>query len=506
MVFPMRMAACAALVTMLFCAAPPIAAQERGGVIRVALSAEPPTLDPMGSSAALTSIVTQHIAETLYAFDKSGSPAPLLAAAMPETSSDGLTHTIRLRTQVPFHDGQVMTSRDVVASLARWMKVTTNGKTFAAVMAEIQAPDDATVRIRMNQKFAPFTQYLASLVAAAVVLPAGSTDAQFRKPVGTGPYRLKEHRTDQYIQLVRFDEYRFNAGVPNGQAGARKQYADEIRFVPVPDASTRLEAALAGQFDYIDAIPAESAERLRGQRNVEPLKVLYGWPVMSLNRTKGLFSNLDARRAVIASLDMQELMSGYGQGNYVVNGSIYPVGSAWYRKDGTEKYNARNPKQAQQLLKQANYDGKPVRFLTSRQNEDHFRLAQVAAESMKSAGFKVNLEVLDWATFTQRRVNPELFDALIVVFPFYPDPSLITTLGGNLGWTTPTRAAAMHLFNTELDPARRLQRWGDFQRLIFAEVPFIKLGDVYNLNAKSPRLKGIEPVAFPYFWNAYLQR
>ena len=66
---------------------------------------------------------------------------------------------------------------------------------------------------------------------------------------------LKERKPDQYIQLARFDGYKPRDGEPNGYGGARKQYLDEIRFVPVPDANTRVEGAVAGQFAYVNSIP-----------------------------------------------------------------------------------------------------------------------------------------------------------------------------------------------------------------------------------------------------------
>src|SRR6478736_814487 len=78
-------------------------AQEKGGVINVATIGEPPTLDPMASTADLVGIVTQHMYETLYTFDKDWGVTPLLAADMPKISPDGLTYTIALRTGVKFH-------------------------------------------------------------------------------------------------------------------------------------------------------------------------------------------------------------------------------------------------------------------------------------------------------------------------------------------------------------------------------------------------------------------
>lgn len=67
-------------------------AQEKGGVINVATIGEPPTLDPMASTADLVGIVTQHMFETLYTFDKDWKATPLLAESLPEISADGKTY------------------------------------------------------------------------------------------------------------------------------------------------------------------------------------------------------------------------------------------------------------------------------------------------------------------------------------------------------------------------------------------------------------------------------
>ena len=94
----------------------PSLAQQKGGVVNVATVGEPPTLDPMVSTADLVGIITQHFFETLFTFDKNWKVTPLLAEGMPDISPDGKVYTIKLRQGVAFHDGSPMTSEDVVAS------------------------------------------------------------------------------------------------------------------------------------------------------------------------------------------------------------------------------------------------------------------------------------------------------------------------------------------------------------------------------------------------------
>ncbi len=109
----------------------PAFAQAKGGIINVATVGEPPTLDPMVSTADLVGIITQHFFETLYTFDKDWKVTPLLAASMPEVTEGGKVYTIKLREGIKFHDGSDMTSEDVVASLKRWMEQGSRGKQVA---------------------------------------------------------------------------------------------------------------------------------------------------------------------------------------------------------------------------------------------------------------------------------------------------------------------------------------------------------------------------------------
>ncbi len=232
-------------------------------MINVATIGEPPTLDPMASTADLVGIVTQHIFETLYTFDKEWKTTPLLAESLPEISADGKTYTIKLRAGIKFHDGSDMASDDVVASLDRWIKVASRGKQAASFIDKIEATDPLTVTITLKQPYAPLVSLLAFNNSAAIILPKEKQEEPMKEFIGTGPYMLKERKADQYIQLVRFDGYKSREGDGNGYGGARHQYLDEIRFVPVPDANTRVEAAVSGQYDYIDSIPVESFDKIK---------------------------------------------------------------------------------------------------------------------------------------------------------------------------------------------------------------------------------------------------
>ncbi|MGK6311560.1 ABC transporter substrate-binding protein [Neorhizobium sp. DT-125] len=489
-----------------------LTAQEKGGVINVATIGEPPTLDPMVSTADLVGIVTQHIFETLYTFDKDWKVTPLLAESLPEISADGKTYTIKLRTGIKFHDGSDMTSEDVVASLDRWKKLASRGKQAAGFIEEIAAADPATVTIKLKQPYAPLASLLAFNNSAAIIIPAEKQADTMTDFVGTGPYMLKERKADQYIQLARFDGYKPREGESDGYGGARHQYLDEIRFVPVPDPNTRVEAAVSGQYDYVDSLPVESFDKLKASQATQPLLLKpFGYPVFVFNTAEGVAKNVEVRKAIRQALSMEDMMAAAFGGTdfYTLDGNIYPGNYTWSTDAGVEgNYNTADPEGAAAAAKAAGYNGEPIRILTSRQYEFHYKMAQVAAEYLKLAGFTVDMQVVDWATLTQRRADKALWDIYITHSPFLPEPALIGSLSTSSPgwWDTPARKAAVDAFTSEVDPDKRVALWADVQKAIYADVPFMKIGDFNAVAAVSTKLEGVDPAPWPYFWNASIKK
>ncbi len=499
--------ACALAVTACMFTPSMVSAQTRGGKIDVAVIGEMPTFDPMASTADLVGTVTQHYYETLFTFDSKWQTTPLLAATMPQINADGTQYTIALRQGVTFHNGAAMTSKDVVDSLKRWTRVAPRGKQVAGNIEAIEAVDDFTISIKLKEPYVPLLSLLAFNNAAAVIMPAGTPDAAPRQPIGTGPYQFQEYRPDQYLQLTRFEKYQSRTEEPDNFGGARKQFLDEIRFVPVPDVNTRIEGTLAGQYDYADIIGPESIDRIKGQAEPFILKPAIFY-LYVLNTKQGPFANVKLRQAMQQALNMDDTLAvAIGRKEfYSAKGALYPEGFTWHTEQGVKgHYNTGDIAKATRLVKEAGYDGTPIRILSTRQNEINYQVALMASEYLKAAGFKVDLQVMDWATLLSRRANPDLWDIFPTSTPYLPDPALIATLSESYPgwWTSPERAAAFDAMNREIDPEKRKAHWATLQQVIFEQAPFIKIGDLNSLASKSTRLKGMTPSPWPYFWNAY---
>ncbi|TMV84358.1 ABC transporter substrate-binding protein, partial [Thioclava sp. BHET1] len=329
------------------------------------------------------------------------------------------------------------------------------------------------------------------------------------KPVGTGPYQIKEHVLDQYLQLEKFDKYASRSEPSNGAAGKRAQTMAQIRFVPVADPNTRVEGTMSGQFDFADSLPTESFARLDKSASAKPVVYeAFGWPVYAINHKAGLMTNKKIRQAVEAALPMDDMLfAAFGDEKfYQLDGAMYPKGWVWHNDDGLKLFNQNNHKKAAGLLKEAHYDGKPLRILTSHQYEFHFKMTQVAQMALQAAGFKVQMDVVDWATLGQRRNDPALWDIYVTHSPFLPEPALtdMWSKTSRLGWANPQKDATFETFTTVTDLAKRQAAFAQLQGELYEDVGFLKIGSFSALWGQAKGLSGVPKTPWPFFWNATL--
>src|SRR4051794_7894646 len=137
----------------------------------IAVIGEPGVIDPMLTLADLVNGIDQHFFETLYAHDPYFHIAPVLAAAMPDISPDGTAYTIRLRENVPFHDGTIMTADDVVACMRRWLKISPRAQAAAPIVAAVEAKAPNTVQITLKEPYAPLLILMSVFNGALAIMP-----------------------------------------------------------------------------------------------------------------------------------------------------------------------------------------------------------------------------------------------------------------------------------------------------------------------------------------------
>ena len=173
------------------------------------------------------------------------------------------------------------------------------------------------------------------------------------------------------------------------------------------------------------------------------------------------------------------------------------------RTDWTTSTTANDP------AAKAGYKGEPNRVLTSRQYDYHYNLTLLMAEQLKRAGFKVDLNVVDWATLVQRRNDPKLWDIYVTHSGQFPEPMLSPPQLGDGApgwWDSPAKKATLTAFNQETNVAKRGPLWGAVQQVVYDEVPFIEVGKFNGLSARSAKLEGYTPAIWPFFWNTGLAK
>src|SRR4029079_8576321 len=271
-------------------------AQKKGGVLRVGNLGEPPALDAHWTTASITETLTNHIYEGLYSLDASARPIPMLAESH-TVSKDGLTYTFKLRQGVKFHNGKEMTSEDVVASLTRWGKQSIYGKALFAPVAEWPGVDKYTVQMQLKEKSAIVLISLAVPNNFGAIYPKEIADrfppeTKVTEYVGTGPFKFVEWKPDQYIRMVRFDEYKSRNEPPNGYGGGKTAYLDEIRWIPVPEVATRVAQVETGELEFADALNPDAYDRLKKNPAVRAIiSKPYYWLVAVFNKKEGLMTN-----------------------------------------------------------------------------------------------------------------------------------------------------------------------------------------------------------------------
>jgi peptide/nickel transport system substrate-binding protein len=476
----------------------------------LAMIGEPQSLDPMASTADLVSIIMQHVYEPLFTFDKDGAVQPMLAAEMPKIAPDGKLYTIELRKGVKLHNGRDLDSEDVVASLKRWVEMTPRGKALAKSIASITAKGPTTVEIALSDLQPALLAHLALPSGYAGIMAKESIANPLVDFVGTGPYKFRERKPDQYVVLTKFDGYVSRSEPANGYAGKKEARIAELRFIPAPNANTRVEGVLAGQYQFADQLPVESSKKLSSSTAAKAVLTMpYGFPYFPTNTKQGPMADLKIRQALQMALDSEEiLLAGFGDPKFfALAPSHFPKGSPFYSEAGADKYSKADPAGAKKLLADAKYDGTPIRILNSKQYDFHHRMALVMAEQLKAAGFAVTLDVVDWATLVQRRGDPALWDIYVTHSAYFPEPMLSPPQLGDGApgwWKTPAKDAALAAFNGEPDPAKRGPLWAKVQQVIYDEVPYIRVGNFGALAGVSSKMKGYTPMPFPAFWNVDL--
>ena len=484
---------------------------KKGGVLKIGYWAEPGVLDPVFTTRYYTHDVVCNFYECLFADSAKYSPKPMLAASY-ETSRDGKSATIGLRRGVTFHNGKEMTSADVLASLKRWQAVGANGSQFAPLIEELKAPDKYTVVATFKKATGMFPTYLALL--DATIVPEEIANAAGKQPmkevIGTGPFKFVEHLPDRHIRGVRFDNYAARSDEPDGMAGRKVAYLDEIRFMITNEAAVRADGLITGEYDFAGTLNWDSFPKLNANPKLTMyLTKPYEWLAIHLNKKQGMFTNLKMRRAIqkIASLEPANRAAFGSPEFYRLDPGITSRETALYSETGKELFNRPNLDEAKAQLKEAGYKGEPVVWMTNKESQANYDLALTFKGQLEAAGMKVDLQVMDGATLRARREKPDLWNAFITGHPAQQHPVLHVFLNPRWPgwWESEKKDRLVDAILSEADPKKVYSLVEDLQRLLYEEVALVKIGEYFILHGSRKGVNGYASMLRPYFFNVWIE-
>jgi len=305
----------------------PAGTVDAGGSLRVALTADPTTLDPWNANDANTLLVSRQIFETLVDYEPGAFKiVPKLAESW-SVSSDGRSWTFALRRGVKFHDGTDLDAAAVVLNFDRARQtahplrgpVAADRPSYRAYAALFEGFEDASVIVRAEAKDSgtvvittkmPFGPLLADLALPSFAIvsprsmrddPAGWSTPASRGAAGTGPFvfRPGAWQPGQQIAVERSSEYWMK-----DQGGRPLPYADRVVLRVVKDETARIAELRSGAIDAVRDLTPTALPAVKGDPNLQLLvRPAAGATYLGIATAAAPFDKVEVRRAIAMAID-----------------------------------------------------------------------------------------------------------------------------------------------------------------------------------------------------------
>lgn len=445
--------------------------------------------------------VNRLIFSSLIRYDARGLPVPDLADSW-GVSQDGTIYNIAIRPNAFWHDGQPVTSEDILFTIDM---IKDDSSFFPADVrelwkkVEIKKLNDRTLQFLLPEPFAPFLDYLTFGIVPshllgttpAAEMPAASFNLS---PIGSGPYKFDqlvvENGQVTGVELTSFENYY-----------GGKPFIEKIVFRYFPTAQAALEAYREGE---ILAISDVSLDVLNQALATPELSVYTGrLPEMSMvlfnlnNPQKTFLQDPKVRKAMLMGLNRQRIVDRLllGQG-IIADGPIFPGTWAFY--DGLERV-IYDPENAISLLKTNGY-GIPASGGNVRADKDgnllaltllhpddalHSAIAQTIFENWSQLGIQVTLEAVPYEQLVNERLASRNYEAALVdmnlartpdpdPYPFWHQSE--ATSGQNYSqWDNRTASEYLEQARINTDYAVRTRLYRNFQVIFAKELPALPL-------------------------------
>lgn len=380
--------------------------------LRVVLQADVKILDPIWTTATVTSIHAMMVYDTLFGVDENLAPKPQMVDTF-TVSDDRLIYTFRLREGLVWSDGAPVTAADCVASLKRWAAKDSAGQIMNASVSGFEAIDERTFRIALSKPFEPIVELLAKTgpnIPFMMPKRIADTDAnqQVTEVIGSGPFLFMK---DEWVPGTRLVYTKNPRHVPraepaSGIAGGKRVLTERVEFVNISDPQTAFSALTAGEVDFLETPAPDYLKLLKANPlvGVATRGQVGSQGMLRLNHLHPPFDDVRMRRAMLALVDQAEVMQALGLDEFAKPcQAVFGCGSPLEMESSPSP--AKGIAAAKQLIQEVGYKGEPIVMLHPTDNPALDASTLVVAEQMRRAGLNVSVQSMDWGTLTTRRAN-----------------------------------------------------------------------------------------------------
>ena len=465
--------------------------------LRIGLAEDPDVLDPTLARSFVGRIVFASLCDKLFDIDESLNIVPQLAASY-EWSADSKALTIKLRSDVSFHDGEKLDAAAVKYSLERHKTMAgSNRRGELAPLASVDVVDPTTVRLNLSAPFSPLLAQLADR-AGMIVSPKAAQAAGDKfgaKPVCAGPFQFVERVAQDRIVLERYPNYWNKAAV----------HFDRVVFLPIPDSTVRLANLRSGQLDFVERLAASDVPQVKGDARFRMTKITeIGYQGITINVGKSDLAQKNplgrdprVREAFELALDRDGIVQ------VAMDGEADP-GNQWVAATNTFSAKnvpmpARNLARAKALLQEAGVTNPSFTLMTPT-TADAQRIAQVVQAMAREAGFDVKIQSTEFATSLDLADKGQ-FDAYVLAWSGRADPD------GNIfsfdackqplnyaGYCKPDVDDLLNRSRTTRDVAERRKLFGDLAAIVLKDRPIVYLYHRHWLWAYASKLEGLRAI------------
>ncbi len=400
-------------------AAPKVVGAQGGAqrVLRVIPQSNLTSLDPVWTTAVVTRNNAFMVFDQICAQDSKGEIRPQMAEGW-QVADDRLSVTFTLREGLVFHDGEKVTSRDVVASIKRWARRDPFMQVLQPAVAEIEAMDDRRFRFRLHRPVPLLLHALGQTQFPCFVMPEriASTDAftQIREAVGSGPFRFlaNEWNPGQRAVWAKNDRYVPRQEPVDGLAGGRVPRIDRVEWTIISDPATSASAMVQGEQDYWEYPLHDLLPMMRRSRDLVVEQRLqegtYG--IARFNTLQPPFNNPAIRRAVAMAVNQRDYLTavaGTDPSGWGVCEGVFTCDTPLANEAGSEILKIHSVERAKAALREAGYNNEKVVLVAPSDYPQINALSLVTADLLQRIGMNLELVAADWGTLIQRRASKE---------------------------------------------------------------------------------------------------